>query len=32
VEVLSKSGAFGGPETLVQLCVNPGAITVSERF
>lgn len=32
VEVLSKSGAFGGPKTLARLCVDPGAIFASERF
>jgi uncharacterized protein YgbK (DUF1537 family) len=32
VEVLSKSGAFGGPETLARLCADPAAIVASERF
>jgi uncharacterized protein YgbK (DUF1537 family) len=32
VEVLSKSGAFGGPDILAQLCGDPGAIVATERF
>ncbi len=32
VEVLSKSGAFGGPATLARLCVDPAAIVANERF
>jgi uncharacterized protein YgbK (DUF1537 family) len=32
VEVLSKSGAFGGPDLLVQLCVDPGAIVALKDF